>query len=127
MELGKGSRLVPESVIESFLSHVTGERKNTRPCQMGSAMDMAPRGAHDDNEMTYQSHLLSSTHFASSNALYRPVIIFISWCLLLRGAFSEVFLVKQRVTGKLFALKCIKKSPAFRDSSLENEIAVLKK
>ncbi|XP_052509927.1 calcium/calmodulin-dependent protein kinase type 1G [Budorcas taxicolor] len=43
------------------------------------------------------------------------------------GAFSEVFLVKQRVTGKLFALKCIKKSPAFRDSSLENEIAVLKK
>uniref|UniRef100_A0A4W2I8B0 calcium/calmodulin-dependent protein kinase n=1 Tax=Bos indicus x Bos taurus TaxID=30522 RepID=A0A4W2I8B0_BOBOX len=42
------------------------------------------------------------------------------------GAFSEVFLVKQRVTGKLFALKCIKKSPAFRDSSLENEIAVLK-
>lgn len=53
--------------------------------------------------------------------------MFISWCFLLRGAFSEVFLVKQRVTGKLFALKCIKKSPAFRDSSLENEIAVLKK
>ncbi|KAG8504397.1 Calcium/calmodulin-dependent protein kinase type 1G [Galemys pyrenaicus] len=43
------------------------------------------------------------------------------------GAFSEVFLVKQRVTGKLFALKCIKKSPAFRDSSLENEITVLRK
>jgi calcium/calmodulin-dependent protein kinase I len=50
-----------------------------------------------------------------------------SWHLPFRGAFSEVFLVKQRVTGKLFALKCIKKSPAFRDSSLENEIAVLKK
>ncbi|NXX42489.1 KCC1G kinase, partial [Tricholaema leucomelas] len=43
------------------------------------------------------------------------------------GAFSEVFLVKQRSTGKLFALKCIKKSPLTRDSSLENEIAVLKK
>ncbi|XP_075766160.1 calcium/calmodulin-dependent protein kinase type 1G isoform X2 [Pelodiscus sinensis] len=43
------------------------------------------------------------------------------------GAFSEVFLVKQRITGKLFALKCIKKSPVIRDSSLENEIAVLKK
>lgn len=57
----------------------------------------------------------------------QPGLIFVSWCLLLRGAFSEVFLVKQRVTGKLFALKCIKKSPAFRDSSLENEIAVLKK
>lgn len=46
---------------------------------------------------------------------------------LCRGAFSEVFLVKQRSTGKLFALKCIKKSPLTRDSSLENEIAVLKK
>ncbi|KAF1439205.1 KCC1G kinase, partial [Pygoscelis papua] len=43
------------------------------------------------------------------------------------GAFSEVFLVKHRSTGKLFALKCIKKSPLTRDSSLENEIAVLKK
>ncbi|NWX42989.1 KCC1G kinase, partial [Steatornis caripensis] len=43
------------------------------------------------------------------------------------GAFSEVFLVKQRSTGKLFALKCIKKSPLTRDSSLENEIAVLRK
>ncbi|NXV17898.1 KCC1G kinase, partial [Cepphus grylle] len=43
------------------------------------------------------------------------------------GAFSEVFLVKQRSTGKLFALKCIKKSPLTRESSLENEIAVLKK
>ncbi|XP_038605693.1 calcium/calmodulin-dependent protein kinase type 1G isoform X2 [Tachyglossus aculeatus] len=43
------------------------------------------------------------------------------------GAFSEVFLVKQRMTGKLFALKCIKKTPTFRDSNLENEIAVLKK
>ncbi|NXW44302.1 KCC1G kinase, partial [Nyctiprogne leucopyga] len=43
------------------------------------------------------------------------------------GAFSEVFLVKHRSTGKLFALKCIKKSPLTRDSNLENEIAVLKK
>nr|XP_034978554.1 calcium/calmodulin-dependent protein kinase type 1G [Zootoca vivipara] len=43
------------------------------------------------------------------------------------GAFSEVFLVKHRTTGKLYALKCIKKSPVTRDSSLDNEIAVLKK
>ncbi|XP_023422929.1 calcium/calmodulin-dependent protein kinase type 1G isoform X3 [Cavia porcellus] len=55
----------------------------------------------------------------------RKTFIFIE--VLGSGAFSEVFLVKQRVTGQLFALKCIKKSPAFRDSSLENEIAVLKK
>ncbi|XP_013910138.1 PREDICTED: calcium/calmodulin-dependent protein kinase type 1G [Thamnophis sirtalis] len=43
------------------------------------------------------------------------------------GAFSEVFLVKHRITGKLFALKCIKKSPVTQESNLENEIAVLKK
>ncbi|XP_060628825.2 calcium/calmodulin-dependent protein kinase type 1G isoform X1 [Anolis sagrei] len=43
------------------------------------------------------------------------------------GAFSEVFLVKHRTTGQLFALKCIKKSPVTQDSNLENEIAVLKK
>ncbi|XP_029429944.1 calcium/calmodulin-dependent protein kinase type 1G [Rhinatrema bivittatum] len=43
------------------------------------------------------------------------------------GAFSEVFLVKQRATGKHFALKCIKKAQNMRDISLENEIAVLKK
>ncbi|XP_053102821.1 calcium/calmodulin-dependent protein kinase type 1G isoform X2 [Hemicordylus capensis] len=43
------------------------------------------------------------------------------------GAFSEVFLVKHRASGKLFALKCIKKSPVTRDSNLENEIAVLNK
>lgn len=76
-------------------------------------------------ETNRRPHLPSLTlWFCFSSSL---VLIFISWYLLLRGAFSEVFLVKQRVTGKLFALKCIKKSPAFRDSSLENEIAVLKK
>lgn len=61
------------------------------------------------------------------HALCQPEPHSLSWPLPHRGAFSEVFLVKQRVTGKLFALKCIKKSPAFRDSSLENEIAVLKR
>ncbi|XP_056413920.1 LOW QUALITY PROTEIN: calcium/calmodulin-dependent protein kinase type 1G [Hyla sarda] len=43
------------------------------------------------------------------------------------GAFSEVFLVKQRATGQHYALKCIKKVNSSRDRSLENEIAVLKK
>ncbi|CAI9623071.1 unnamed protein product [Staurois parvus] len=43
------------------------------------------------------------------------------------GAFSEVFLVKERSTGQHYALKCIKKVNSARDRSLENEIAVLKK
>ncbi|XP_059384362.1 calcium/calmodulin-dependent protein kinase type 1D-like isoform X1 [Carassius carassius] len=43
-----------------------------------------------------------------------------------RGAFSEVFMVKERKTGKLFALKCVKKKNK-RDVNLENEIAVLRK
>nr|XP_005174188.2 calcium/calmodulin-dependent protein kinase IG isoform X1 [Danio rerio] len=42
------------------------------------------------------------------------------------GAFSEVFMVKERKTGKLFAMKCVKKKNK-RDINLENEIAVLRK
>ncbi|KAJ3586328.1 hypothetical protein NHX12_012728 [Muraenolepis orangiensis] len=41
------------------------------------------------------------------------------------GAFSEVYMVKERKTGKLFAMKCVKKKQK-RDLNLENEIAVLR-
>ncbi|KAF3860894.1 hypothetical protein F7725_001149 [Dissostichus mawsoni] len=41
------------------------------------------------------------------------------------GAFSEVFMVKEKKTGKLFAMKCVKKKQT-RDLNLENEIAVLR-
>ncbi|XP_040199336.1 calcium/calmodulin-dependent protein kinase type 1D [Rana temporaria] len=44
------------------------------------------------------------------------------------GAFSEVVLAQDKVTGKLFAVKCIpKKALKGKESSIENEIAVLKK
>ncbi|KAM8753709.1 calcium/calmodulin-dependent protein kinase IGb [Acanthopagrus schlegelii] len=42
------------------------------------------------------------------------------------GAFSEVFMVKEKKTGKLFAMKCVKKKQK-RDLNLENEIAVLRR
>uniref|UniRef100_A0A3Q2PGG6 Calcium/calmodulin-dependent protein kinase IGb n=1 Tax=Fundulus heteroclitus TaxID=8078 RepID=A0A3Q2PGG6_FUNHE len=42
------------------------------------------------------------------------------------GAFSEVYMVRERKTGKNFAMKCIKKKKN-RDINLENEIAVLRK
>ncbi|XP_076840311.1 calcium/calmodulin-dependent protein kinase IGb isoform X2 [Brachyhypopomus gauderio] len=42
------------------------------------------------------------------------------------GAFSEVFMVKEKKTGKLFAMKCVKKKNK-RDVSLDNEIAVLQR
>ncbi|XP_033987796.1 calcium/calmodulin-dependent protein kinase IGb isoform X1 [Trematomus bernacchii] len=42
------------------------------------------------------------------------------------GAFSEVFMVKEKKTGKLFAMKCVKKKQT-RDLNLENEIAVLRR
>uniref|UniRef100_A0AAY4BJQ0 Protein kinase domain-containing protein n=1 Tax=Denticeps clupeoides TaxID=299321 RepID=A0AAY4BJQ0_9TELE len=42
------------------------------------------------------------------------------------GAFSEVFMVKERKTGKLFAIKCVKKKNK-RDLNLENEIVVLRR
>uniref|UniRef100_A0A8C4RR14 Calcium/calmodulin-dependent protein kinase IGb n=1 Tax=Erpetoichthys calabaricus TaxID=27687 RepID=A0A8C4RR14_ERPCA len=44
-----------------------------------------------------------------------------------RGAFSEVYLVKEKKTGKNFALKCVKKTAKMQDTNLENEIAVLKR
>uniref|UniRef100_A0A3P9LXB4 Calcium/calmodulin-dependent protein kinase IGb n=2 Tax=Oryzias latipes TaxID=8090 RepID=A0A3P9LXB4_ORYLA len=42
------------------------------------------------------------------------------------GAFSEVFMVRERKTGKKFAMKCIKKKKK-RDINLENEMAVLRR
>ncbi|XP_076022868.1 calcium/calmodulin-dependent protein kinase type 1D-like [Genypterus blacodes] len=42
------------------------------------------------------------------------------------GAFSEVYMVKEKKTGKTFALKCVKKKQN-RDRNLENEIAVLRR
>lgn len=43
-----------------------------------------------------------------------------------RGAFSEVFMVKEKTTEKLFAMKCVKKKQK-RDLNLENEITVLRR
>ncbi|XP_014063383.1 calcium/calmodulin-dependent protein kinase type 1D [Salmo salar] len=44
------------------------------------------------------------------------------------GAFSEVVLAQERSTGKMFAVKCIpKKALKGKESSIENEIAVLRK
>uniref|UniRef100_A0A8D1FVG0 calcium/calmodulin-dependent protein kinase n=1 Tax=Sus scrofa TaxID=9823 RepID=A0A8D1FVG0_PIG len=44
------------------------------------------------------------------------------------GAFSEVVLAEEKATGKLFAVKCIpKKALKGKESSIENEIAVLRK
>ncbi|XP_029549250.1 calcium/calmodulin-dependent protein kinase type 1D isoform X1 [Salmo trutta] len=42
------------------------------------------------------------------------------------GSFSEVFLVREKKTGNLYALKCLKKKH-LSCSNLENEITVLKK
>uniref|UniRef100_A0A8D3CCS8 Calcium/calmodulin-dependent protein kinase IGb n=1 Tax=Scophthalmus maximus TaxID=52904 RepID=A0A8D3CCS8_SCOMX len=43
-----------------------------------------------------------------------------------RGAFSEVYMVKEKKTGKLFAMKCVKKKQK-NDLNLENEITVLRR
>ncbi|XP_035530112.1 calcium/calmodulin-dependent protein kinase type 1D isoform X1 [Morone saxatilis] len=44
------------------------------------------------------------------------------------GAFSEVVLAQDRLTGRMFAVKCIpKKALKGKESSIENEIAVLRK
>lgn len=52
--------------------------------------------------------------------------VYLYFFLCVRGAFSEVFMVKERKTGKLFAIKCVKKKNK-KDINLENEIAVLRR
>ncbi|XP_035003540.1 calcium/calmodulin-dependent protein kinase type 1D [Hippoglossus stenolepis] len=48
--------------------------------------------------------------------------------LLGTGAFSEVVLAQEKLTGRMFAVKCIpKKALKGKESSIENEIAVLRK
>ncbi|XP_029989510.1 calcium/calmodulin-dependent protein kinase type 1D-like [Sphaeramia orbicularis] len=42
------------------------------------------------------------------------------------GSFSEVFMVREKTTGKLFALKCLKKK-YLAHSNLENEVNVLRR
>lgn len=42
------------------------------------------------------------------------------------GSFSEVYMVKERTTGKYYALKCLKKK-YLTHSNLENEVAVLRR
>uniref|UniRef100_A0A8C5EMG8 Calcium/calmodulin-dependent protein kinase type 1D-like n=1 Tax=Gouania willdenowi TaxID=441366 RepID=A0A8C5EMG8_GOUWI len=48
-------------------------------------------------------------------------------CVLNRGAFSEVYMVKEKMTGKAFAMKCVKKKQQKKDPNLENEITVLRR
>ena len=62
--------------------------------------------------------------FKSNQRRYDHILIFIVF--IYRGAFSEVYMVRERKTGKTFAMKCVKKKKK-RDINLENEIAVLRR
>lgn len=87
--------------------------------------DTEPPESPAQEAPVWQDSDAESTSWKKQTANIRKTFTFME--ALGSGAFSEVFLVRQRVTGKLFALKCIKKTPAFRDSNLENEIAVLRR
>lgn len=72
--------------------------------------------------------LLSLSVMVQSNQwLHHRWIMSQCICVLInRGAFSEVYMVKEKKTGKMFAMKCVKKKQK-RDINLENEIAVLRR
>uniref|UniRef100_A0A665U4P4 Calcium/calmodulin-dependent protein kinase 1Da n=1 Tax=Echeneis naucrates TaxID=173247 RepID=A0A665U4P4_ECHNA len=56
--------------------------------------------------------------------------MFLVRCFLdfVQGAFSEVVLAQEKLTGRVFAVKCIpKKALKGKESSIENEIAVLRR
>lgn len=50
----------------------------------------------------------------------------LSRLFLCRGSFSEVFMVREKTTGNMYALKCLKKKH-LAHSKLENEINVLRR
>lgn len=49
-------------------------------------------------------------------------------CVSRSGAFSEVVMAREKATGKMVAIKCIpKKALKGKETSIENEIAVLRR
>ena len=67
----------------------------------------------------------------TSLTLYVCVCVCVCVCLcvclfVFRGAFSEVYMVREKTTGNLYALKCLKKKH-LAHSNLENEISVLRR
>uniref|UniRef100_A0AAQ5X5P5 Protein kinase domain-containing protein n=1 Tax=Amphiprion ocellaris TaxID=80972 RepID=A0AAQ5X5P5_AMPOC len=59
---------------------------------------------------------------------YKARLTCLSLCLSCSGAFSEVVMARERATGKMVAIKCIpKKALKGKETSIENEIAVLRK
>lgn len=63
---------------------------------------------------------------AISEGIISNLFLICVYVLMSSGAFSEVYMVKEKKTGKAFAMKCVKKKQK-RDLNLENEIAVLRR
>ncbi|XP_070926584.1 calcium/calmodulin-dependent protein kinase type 1D isoform X2 [Macaca nemestrina] len=110
-------------------------------------MDLRPLGSREPEQQRHwgpaAAHVLGASSFSK-----RPVVPSLrershpgsetkptregrrrgSWSRRVSGAFSEVVLAEEKATGKLFAVKCIpKKALKGKESSIENEIAVLRK
>uniref|UniRef100_A0A8C6PVP3 Calcium/calmodulin-dependent protein kinase IGb n=1 Tax=Nothobranchius furzeri TaxID=105023 RepID=A0A8C6PVP3_NOTFU len=72
---------------------------------------------------------MGTAHLRGQKQASNKLILKLTFCFYFsvnRGAFSEVYMVREKKTGKTFAMKCIKKKKK-RDINLENEIAVLRK
>lgn len=82
------------------------------------------RAASKGHQKNYVQWLCFSLQVSKRKYHFKPGLFFSSF----RGAFSEVVLAEERASGKLFAVKCIpKKALKGKESSIENEIAVLRK
>ncbi|KAK5864033.1 hypothetical protein PBY51_001010 [Eleginops maclovinus] len=106
---------VPDRVIRpDFAEHLAGESELSSSST--ESLDVPVEGC---KEMGRQE-----TEWMKYTENIEDVFIFMEE--LGSGAFSEVFMVKEKKTGKLFAMKCVKKKQK-RDLNLENEIAVLRR
>lgn len=82
------------------------------------------RAASKGHQKNYNSMVVFQLQVSKTKHHFKPGFFFSSF----RGAFSEVVLAEERASGKLFAVKCIpKKALKGKESSIENEIAVLRK
>ena len=74
-----------------------------------------------------KGNLILNNDVLVTNSTKNPFQIYQTLKLLGEGAFGEVWRVRNKISGKEFAMKIIKKNPNFKEKSIFNEINILKK
>ncbi|XP_009881310.1 PREDICTED: calcium/calmodulin-dependent protein kinase type 1D [Charadrius vociferus] len=113
---------------------VTGLEATGKSCKVGNSSSESEKlFYHECDKMFVEvaqniGGICTLTMFRIWLDMALSFIIQLDMLCMMGGAFSEVVLAEERASGKLFAVKCIpKKALKGKESSIENEIAVLRK